>query len=105
MNAFLELMGVALAALLSENLVLVTCVGTGSRVRSLLQPADALRTGGCLTAVMLLTASEPQRVAQTDLACEAGERSLADQRSAQTGQLPLRTVRKLLIKMRCNHHT
>lgn len=56
MNAFLELMGVALAALLSENLVLVTCMGTGSRVRSLLQPADALRTGGCLTAVMLLTA-------------------------------------------------
>lgn len=56
MNEFLELTGVALAALLSENLVLVTCMGTGSRVRSLVEPADALRTGGCLTAVMLLTA-------------------------------------------------
>jgi len=55
MNAALELAGVAMAALLSENLVLVTCMGTGSRVRSLIDPADALRTGGCLTAVMLLT--------------------------------------------------
>ena len=56
MTAFLELTSVAMAALLSENLVLVTCIGTGSRVRSLIDPADALRTGSCLTVTMLFTA-------------------------------------------------
>lgn len=51
----LELMGVALAALLSENFILVTCLGLGTRVRALGDPADALRTGHCLTWVMVLS--------------------------------------------------
>ena len=52
----LELAGVALAALLSENLVFVTCMGIGTRRRSFVDPVDALRTGYCLTAVMVLGA-------------------------------------------------
>ena len=52
----LELAGVALAALLSENLVFVTCMGIGSRRRSFVDPVDALRTGYCLTVVMVLGA-------------------------------------------------
>ncbi len=56
MRGILELGGVALGALLSENLVLVSSMGIGSRVRSLEDPLDALRTGYCLTAVMLLGA-------------------------------------------------
>ena len=40
----LELAGVALAALLSENLVFVTCMGIGTRRRSFVDPVDALRT-------------------------------------------------------------
>ena len=34
MDTTLELMGVALAALLSENMVLVTCMGIGTHQRS-----------------------------------------------------------------------
>ena len=49
-----ELAGIALAALLSENLVFVTCMGIGTRTRSFQDPVDALRTGYCLTAVMVL---------------------------------------------------
>lgn len=52
----MDLAGVALAALLSENFVLVNCMGIGTRVESFKDPIDALRTGGCLTAVMVLGA-------------------------------------------------
>ena len=52
----LELAGVALAALLSENMVFVSCMGIGTRTRSFQDPVDALRTGYCLTAVMVLGA-------------------------------------------------
>ena len=48
----IELAGVALAALLSENFIFVTCMGIGTRVQSFRDPVDALRTGYCLTAVM-----------------------------------------------------
>ena len=54
MNTALELMGVALAALLSENLVLVTCMGIGTHKRSFEEPREAIRTGICLTVVMVL---------------------------------------------------
>ena len=52
----LELMGVALAALLSENFILVNCMAIGTRTKSFHDPVDALRTGYCLTAVMVLGA-------------------------------------------------
>lgn len=54
MNTALELAGVALAALLSENLVLVSCMGIGTHRESFQQPREALRTGICLTVVMVL---------------------------------------------------
>lgn len=54
--AVLELAGVALAALLSENFVLVSSMGIGTRTRSFRDPVDALRSGYCLTAVMVLSA-------------------------------------------------
>ena len=54
--AVIELAGVALAALLSENFVLVSCIGIGTRLRAFQDPIDALRTGYCLTAVMVLSA-------------------------------------------------
>ena len=54
--SILELAGVALAALLSENFVLVSCMGIGTRLRAFQDPIDALRTGYCLTAVMILSA-------------------------------------------------
>lgn len=54
--AFLELAGVALAALLSENFILVNCMGIGTRRQSFEDPVDALRTGYSLTAVMVLGA-------------------------------------------------
>ena len=54
--AVIELAGVALAALLSENFVLVSCMGIGTRLRAFQDPIDALRTGYCLTAVMILSA-------------------------------------------------
>ena len=51
----IELAGVALAALLSENFILVNCMGIGTRVQSFKDPVDALRTGYSLTVVMLLS--------------------------------------------------
>lgn len=54
--AVLDLAGVALAALLSENFVLVSCLGIGTRIHSFRSPIDALRTGYCLTVVMVLAA-------------------------------------------------
>lgn len=54
MNTTLELAGVALAALLSENLVLVSCMGIGTHTASFQDPREAIRTGSCLTAVMVL---------------------------------------------------
>lgn len=56
MNTALELAGVALAALLSENMVLVTCTGIGTHQKSFQDPRQALRTGFCLTLVMVLGA-------------------------------------------------
>lgn len=56
MSGALELAGVALAALLSENLVLVTCMGIGTHEKSFTDPREAIRTGLCLTVVMLLGA-------------------------------------------------
>lgn len=56
MNTALELAGVALAALLSENLVLVSCMGIGTHRESFTSSREAIRTGLCLTAVMVLGA-------------------------------------------------
>ncbi len=53
--AVLDLAGVALAALLSENFVLVSSMGIGTRVESFRSPVDALRSGYCLTVVMVLS--------------------------------------------------
>ena len=55
MNLVVELAGVALAALLSENFILVSCLGIGTRARSFQDPTDARRTGLCLTLVMFLS--------------------------------------------------
>ena len=55
MHGILEVMGVALTALLAENFVLVTCMGIGSRTKALEQPKDALRTGFYLTMVMVMS--------------------------------------------------
>ena len=57
MNTALELAGVALAALLSENMVLVSCTGIGTHRPSFQDPKQALRTGFCLTLVMVLGGS------------------------------------------------
>ena len=54
MNTVLELTGVALAALLSENMVLVSCMGIGTHRESFQDPREAIRTGLCLTLVMVL---------------------------------------------------
>ena len=51
-----QLAGVALAALLSENFILVNCLGIGTRTKAFQDPLDAWRTGVSLTAVMTLTA-------------------------------------------------
>lgn len=56
MSTILELAGVAVAALLSENFILVNCLGIGTRAQAYEDPLDALRTGYCLTAVMALAA-------------------------------------------------
>ena len=45
MMTALELAGVALAALLSENMVLVTCTGIGTHRKSFQDPGARLRTG------------------------------------------------------------
>ena len=59
MNTALELAGVALAALLSENLVLVSCMGIGTHQESFQDSRQAIRTGLCLTLVMSQAPSEP----------------------------------------------
>lgn len=51
----MELMGVALTALFAENFLLVNCMGIGTRNRAFRDPKDALRTGCCLTVVMVLS--------------------------------------------------
>ena len=56
MNVIFELLGVALAALLSENFIMVSCMGIGARRRSFSDPLDAIRTGYSLTIVMVLGA-------------------------------------------------
>ena len=56
MNTALELTGVALAALLSENLLLVSSMGIGTHTESFQKPQEALRTGASLTLVMVLAA-------------------------------------------------
>ena len=56
MNTVLELAGVALAALLAENMVLVSCLGIGTHRQSFEKPREAIRTGTCLTVVMVLGA-------------------------------------------------
>jgi len=55
-NTVLELAGVALAALLAENMVLVSCLGIGTHRQSFEKPREAIRTGTCLTVVMVLGA-------------------------------------------------
>lgn len=56
MNTAVELAGVALATLLSENMLLVTCMGVGTHTDSFQKPKEALRTGAWLTVVMVLGA-------------------------------------------------
>lgn len=56
MNTVLELAGVALAALLAENMVLVSCLGIGTHRESFSKPREAIRTGICLAVVMVLGA-------------------------------------------------
>jgi len=56
MNTVLELAGVALAAMLSENLVLVSCMGIGTHREAFTDSREAIRTGLCLTLVMVLGA-------------------------------------------------
>ena len=56
MNSSLELAAVALAALLSENMVLVSCLGIGAHLESFQDSIEAIRTGLCLTLVMVLGA-------------------------------------------------
>ena len=51
----LQLAGIALAALLSENFILVNCLGIGVRTKAFRDPLDAWRTGYSLTAVMTIT--------------------------------------------------
>ena len=51
-----QLAGIALAALLSENFILVSCLGIGSRTQAFRDPLDAWRTGYSLTSVMVITA-------------------------------------------------
>lgn len=55
MRGIMELMAVALTALFAENFLLVTCLGIGTRLNAFRDPKDALRTGSCLTWVMMLS--------------------------------------------------
>ena len=55
MNGVFEMMGVAMTALFAENFLLVTCMGFGTRLSAFRDPKDALRTGNCLTVVMVLS--------------------------------------------------
>lgn len=50
-----HLTGVALAALLSENLLLVSCIGTGTRTQAFLDPRDARRTGLSVLLAMVVS--------------------------------------------------
>ena len=54
MVSLLELLGVIVAALFSENFILVTCMGIGTRQEAFESPREARRTGIALTAVMVL---------------------------------------------------
>lgn len=49
-----DLTGIALSALLSENFILVSCMGIGTRTTAFESPKDALCTGGCLSVIMVL---------------------------------------------------
>ena len=55
MGSFIELMAVALTAMFAENFLLVNCMGIGTRLRAFRDPKDAIRTGLCLTAVMVVS--------------------------------------------------
>ena len=48
-------MAVALTAMFAENFLLVNCMGIGTRLKAFRSPKDALRTGTCLTIVMVLS--------------------------------------------------
>ena len=50
-----HLMGVALAALLSENFILVNCMGIGTQTEAFRQPRQALRTGLSVLLSMITT--------------------------------------------------
>lgn len=50
-----HLTGVALAALLSENLILVNCMGMGTRTQAFLDPREARRTGLSVLLAMVTT--------------------------------------------------
>lgn len=56
MSTALELSGVAILAMLAENFVLVSGMGIGARVSAFRDPRDAIRSGYCLTIVMVLGA-------------------------------------------------
>ena len=55
MSGILELMAVALTAAFAENFLLVSCMGIGTRLKAFRDPRDAIRTGLCLTTVMVLS--------------------------------------------------
>jgi len=55
LNGIFEMMGVALTALFAENFLLVTGMGIGTRLNAFRDPRDALRTGSCLTVIMVLS--------------------------------------------------
>lgn len=50
-----HLTGVALAALLSENFILVNCMGIGTQVQAFREPRQALRTGISVLMSMVVT--------------------------------------------------
>ncbi len=50
-----HLMGVALAALLSENFILVNCMGIGTQIQAFREPRQALRTGLSVLSSMVTT--------------------------------------------------
>ena len=60
MHGILEVMGVALTALLAENFVLVSCMGIGSRTKALADPQDALN------ALMLVLAIDAEKCSRKD---------------------------------------
>lgn len=51
----LEIMGLALSALLAENLVLVHCMGMGTNENAFLDPTEGRRVGTALTLVMVVS--------------------------------------------------